>query len=76
MGKSVRFILLAIGITIILTVTLVHGISSAIEQGSWHIARTHPCRASSTSATMVVATLLCFYRANIGAEARCCPRSF
>lgn len=80
MGKSVRFILLAIEgiITIILTVTLVHGISSAIEQGSWHIARTHLLPSLiHLWVTMVVATLLCFfYRANIGAEARMLPTLF
>ncbi len=80
MGKSIRFILLAIEaiITIVLTVTLVHGISSSIGQGSWAIARSHLLPSLlHLWVTMVVATLLCFfYRANIGAEARVLPTLF
>ncbi len=80
MGKSSRFVLLALEgiITIILTVALVHGIRAAIEQGSWQIARTHLLPSLiHLWVTMVVATLLCFfYRANIGAEARMLPTLF
>lgn len=80
MGKRVRFILLGIEgvITVILTIVLVHGITTSVEQGSWVIARSHILPSLiHLWVTMVVATLLCFfYRANIGAEARVLPMLF
>ena len=80
MGKRARFILLGIEgvITVILTIVLVHGITTSVEQGSWVIARSHILPSLiHLWVTMVVATLLCFfYRANIGAEARVLPMLF
>lgn len=80
MVKRGRFILLGIEgiITIILTIVLVHGITTSIEQGSWIVARSHLLPSLiHLWVTMAVATLLCFfYRANIGAEARVLPMLF
>lgn len=80
MGKNLRFVLLGIQglLTLILTVSIVHGSISAVQQQTWDTAR--PFLIPSFIHLWVAFTaalLLCFfYRANIGAEARVLPLLF